>query len=791
MNPMSDRRDISVSMEHKGSANFFAVKQHFLIHVYGTVQGVGYRPFVHRLAHALGVNGTVANNGEGVVIHAEAGEHDLGQFMNALREDAPAAARISRIETRVLPLVNFPSFRIRESEAGAEIITEISADLALCKDCRAEVLNTADRRHCYPFINCTNCGPRFTIIRGLPYDRPLTTMVGFEMCPECRDEYENPLDRRFHAQPIACSVCGPKLALLSNSGGQWQESQASDVLEQAAERIRRGEILLVQGIGGFHLAANARNDTAVRELRRRKGREEKPFAVMFPSLEKLEEWCDVSGAERAALTSYRAPIVLVRKQAACPVAESVAPGNPFLGCLLPYSPLHVLLMNAVRDPLVMTSANPSDEPMVYRVEDALGQMAAIADAALVHDRPIHVFADDSVVKVISDAVRVWRRARGYVPEPVRVPEPFGVPVLAFGGQLKNAFCIGRGTSGILSQHLGDLESEHGAEEQRRTLEHFLKLYAVRIERAVCDLHPDYVSTRLAEEWSERNCVPLIRVQHHHAHMAACMAENGVTEKVIGLCLDGTGYGTDGTIWGGEVLVGDFHGFERLAHLENIPMPGGELAARQPWRMALAWLHCAYGERLFELPLPLLEALRRQYSVGEIHSLLHPNLMRGVYPLTSSAGRLFDAVSALLGFGMREQYEGQAAMELEWKIANDGSLGYNCEILHGNDGYVLSPIPLFRELVKDVQDGVPQGIISRRFHEGLARAFAGACTQIGEDRALQTVALSGGCFQNSFLLRRFEELLTTAGFRVLSHRDVPTNDGGIALGQACIANAQEI
>lgn len=773
-----------------GAASFFAQTQHLLIHVYGTVQGVGFRPFVHRLATSLELRGTVHNDASGVTIHVEGDERSLRRFIHALGEESPPASRIARVQTESLPPAHFQTFDIISSEGGTVVGTQVSPDLALCDDCRRELLDSSDRRYCYPFINCTNCGPRFTIIRSLPYDRPLTTMDGFEMCPSCRAEYEDPSDRRFHAQPVACPACGPKLSFLFNVNGRWRQTESTDILHEAAERLRRRQILLVQGIGGFHLAVDARHDEAVQMLRRRKRRDQKPFAVMFPSLSMLDKSCDISKTERELLTSPRAPIVLLRKSPSCVVADSVAPGNSCLGCLLPYSPLHVLLLNAIGAPLVMTSANSSDEPMVYKVEDALEQMNRIADAALLHNREIYTFADDSVVKVVTNVPRLWRRARGYVPEPLQVPMLSDKAVLAFGADLKNTFCIARNSSAVLSQHLGDMETERGADEQRRNLQHFLDLYAIKIERVACDLHPDYTTTRLAEEWSARHGLKLLRIQHHHAHMAACMAEHGVSEKIIGICLDGTGYGTDGTIWGGEVLTGDFHGFERHAHVENIPMIGGELAARQPWRMALAWLQRCFDEKLFELPLSLMKELMQRYSKETLLTLMHPSLMTSVYAQTSSAGRLFDAVSAILGFGMREQYEGQAAMELEWLLQEDESGGYAFDIRREHGCYLLSPLPMFQELVKDICAGVPDGAISYRFHEGLAQALCEVCARIGAEQSLTTVALSGGCFQNGFLLSRCERRLTGAGFRVLNHRDLPTNDGGIALGQACIAAAQE-
>ena len=762
-----------------------------LIHVSGTVQGVGFRPFVHRLAKQFDIQGTVCNTSAGVEIHAEGLPDQLCDFLSALNDSAPVAARILSIHVQSLPLVEFTRFAIQKSDTRARRISDVPADLALCEDCRRELLDPNDRRYRYPFINCTNCGPRFTIIHDLPYDRPFTTMDEFEMCPECRVEYDNPLDRRFHAQPVACSACGPQLRWLENTADGWYERRTDDAITSAAAALRAGGILLLQGIGGFHLAVDAHHEAAVRELRRRKQREDKPLALMFPSVSAIEGCCDVTELEATLLTSARAPIVILRKCPACRVVECVAPSNPYLGCMLPYSPLHVLLLNEVDGPLVMTSANFAEEPIAYRVADALGELRDVADAALVHNRKIHSFADDSIVRVVHESPRVWRRARGFVPEPVRVPMSFNVPVLAFGAQLKNTFAIGRGETVLLSQHLGDLDSERALLEHSRSLDHFLKLFGADIGRAACDMHPDYATTRVAEEWCRGREIPLVRVQHHHAHLAACMAENGVAELCIGLCLDGAGFGPDDTVWGGEVLVGDYRSFERVAHLEYAAMPGGELAEKQPWRMALAWLDECLGDELWSLTLPFLEQAAKAVGEQQLKTLLARPMMDAHYPKTSSAGRLFDAVAALLFYGTRSQYEGQAAMELEWRVESDDGSGYRFDVGEYDGCIVLSPRSMLHELLADITHGEKIGVMAYRFHEGFAQAWAKLCIRIANDRGLQTVALSGGCFQNSFLLTRCEQLIAQRGLRVVSHQHVPTNDGGIALGQACIANMQEI
>ncbi|MFH1010146.1 MAG: Sua5/YciO/YrdC/YwlC family protein, partial [bacterium] len=494
--------------------------------------------------------------------------------------------------------------------------------------------------------------------------------------------------------------------------------------------------------------------------------------------------------ELSFLLSPSAPSLLLRRRVSSSVATSVAPENPYLGALLPYSPLHVLLLSRYGDPLVMTSANLSDEPIGYEKSDALNRMQGIADAALLHDRVIHIFADDSVVKVVGERARLWRRARGFAPHAVHVPEPFHRPTLAFGPQLKNTFCLGKQDFALLSQHIGDMDSDLTAQAQERALAHFLHIFNAKIELAACDLHPDYTTTRLAAAWCNERNIPLIRVQHHHAHLASCLAENETTEHAIGLCLDGTGYGSDGTIWGGEVLVGDFHSFERAAHLQTVPLLGGERAAYEPWRMALAWLHETFGEEVYELPLNFLRELLSERRKSDLAALLNPELRGKVFPLTSSLGRLFDAVAAILFFGTRRQYEGQAAMLLEGRICAAAEPPYPMDV-HKTDGiWILSPVPMFQALVSDIQKGISETLLSRRFHEAIVSGFIRLCELIRESHHLETVALSGGCFQNTFLLSAFEQRLTQKGFRVLSHHQVPANDAGVSLGQAVVANAQE-
>lgn len=760
-----------------------------LLRVSGVVQGVGFRPFIYNLARRHGLAGTVFNNSRGVEIHIQGRRDIIEAFVHAIRDEAPTASRIDAIHEEELPPEVFADFRILASETTAEAFTHISPDLAICADCRRELTDSGNRRYGYPFINCTNCGPRFTIIQALPYDRPQTTMKDFPLCRACRDEYENPEDRRFHAQPVACEECGPELRLLVSDGNTWTED-SRDPIEQAASLLHDRKILLVQGIGGFHLAGDACDVTAVHELRRRKKRDEKPFAVMFPDEDSLRKSCVVSDLELRHLSSARAPILLLKRTPESPLCEAIAPGNPYVGAMLPYSPLHVLLLRAFGGPLVMTSANLSDEPIAFRNNDALKRMAGIADGALLHERAIHVFADDSVVKVIGGAARVWRRSRGYVPESVHVPQLFREQTLAFGPQMKNTFCLGKREFALLSQHLGDLDSEHAVSAQQHALHHFLRLFDANIERAACDLHPDYTTTRLAETWARERGIPLIRVQHHHAHLASCLAENGRTERVIGIILDGTGYGTDGSIWGGEVLIGNFDTFQRAAHLQETFMPGGELAAKQPWRMGLAWLHEVYGDPCNWPQSQLYSKVRNMIGESGLSDLFSPALRLKVFPRTTSLGRLFDAVSALTFFGTKRQHEGQAAMLLEGMISTTSPEPYPFELRVVSDELIISPLPMIRALVEDSAKGIPAPVIARRFHEGLTNALVKATESVREQCGISVVALSGGCFQNTFLHTSLEERLRNRGFSVLTHRQVPPNDGGVSLGQAVIANAQE-
>jgi hydrogenase maturation protein HypF len=680
-------------------------------------------------------------------------------------------------------------FAIAPSQAGGERQALVSPDTATCADCLRELDDPADRRHRYPFINCTNCGPRFTIVRDVPYDRPATTMASFAMCADCAREYHDPGDRRFHAQPVCCPACGPTLRLLDREG----RAAHADPLAEAGARLRGGAVVAVKGLGGYHLAADATCEPAVASLRGRKHREDKPFAVMVADLAAARRLCLVDPVEEAMLTGPRRPIVLLRRRPegqnepqapdqrpADGVAASVAPGNRSLGVMLPYTPLHHLLLAEVGRPIVLTSGNVSDEPIAYRDDEAMERLAGIADWFCVHDRPIHVRADDSVVRAFRGRELPLRRSRGFAPQPLALPWPFPRHVLACGAELKHTFCLAKGDHAFLSHHIGDLENYETFRSFAEGVGHFRRLFAVEPEVVAHDLHPEYLSTKYA---LELDGVELEGVQHHHAHVAACLADNGEAGPVIGVAFDGLGYGTDGQLWGGELLVADLEGFRRAGHLEVIPMPGGAAAIKEPWRMAAAWLDTALGG---QVPERLAVVGRNLDRWEQVVALARSGTAS---PSTSSVGRLFDAVAAILGVRDVVNYEGQAAVELE-QLADPGEpAAYPARVgehggllrLHGSD--------LVGAVVEALEDGAPAPVVAARFHNGLVAATVAACEALRETTGLATVALSGGVFQNLLLSERTVARLEERGFRVLVHSRVPPNDGGISLGQAAVAGAR--
>ncbi len=749
----------------------------------GAVQGVGFRPFVYRLALELGLQGWVLNSGEGVFIEVQGPREKLEEFLLRLQSEKPPRSFVQSLEATYLDPAEFAGFEIRSSSSGGDRNTLVLPDIATCPDCLAEVLDPSDRRYRYPFTNCTNCGPRFTIIESLPYDRPNTSMRRFALCRECRREYENPLDRRFHAQPTACPACGPKLQLW-NASGEIQ-AEGDEALLSAAAAIRAGLVAAVKGLGGFHLVTDARNPEAVDRLRARKRREEKPLALMYPSIEAVRGHCEVSRLEERLLLSPESPIVLLRRNLEAKLdglpASSVAPDNPYLGVMLPYTPLHHLFLRELSFPIVATSGNISDEPICIDEHEALERLKDIADVFLVHDRPIVRHMDDSVVRVMLGRELVLRRARGYAPLPVALPLP-ARPMLAVGGHLKNTIALAIRKNVFISQHIGDLETPEAAAAFRKVIASFHDLYETRPEIVVADMHPDYFSTGFAQACGQ----PLVTVQHHYAHVAACMAENELESPVLGVSWDGTGYGLDGTIWGGEFLRVDRTSFSRIAALRSFRLPGGTSAIREPRRTAIGVLYEILGDRLFEQrDLAPLQAFSRS-EVAVLQQMLCRKLN---CPLTTSAGRLFDAVASLTGLRQTVNFEGQAAMELEFAITGgQTSEGYRYALTQGAAGpgepdmIIVDWEPVILAVQADLSRGVPNGTISARFHVTLAEIIVAVARRVG----LEKIALSGGCFQNRFLTERAVSRLEEEGFRPYWHQRVPPNDGGIALGQIAAA-----
>jgi hydrogenase maturation protein HypF len=762
------------------------------IRVRGVVQGVGYRPFIFRLAEEEQLAGWVTNDSEGVIAEVEGDPKHVTQLVARLSEEWPPLARVDAVESEAIePAARTGAapeigFIIRASERGTEARTGIPADVATCPDCLRELLDSHDRRHGYPFLNCTNCGPRFTLTMSVPYDRPQTSMAKFRMCPECQKEYNDPHDRRFHAQPNACAMCGPRLEFV-DAAGVGLETAAGSPLEETIARLQRGEIIAIKGVGGFHLAVNAGNDKAVRRLRERKQRAGKPFAVMVKDEAAAAQLCMMSEAERRLLTGSERPVVLMRRRepdalavsGGVQVAPSVAPDLPWLGVFLPYAPLqHLLFADGRLRALVMTSANLSDEPICIDNDEARERLRGIADGFLLHDREILQRCDDSVMAVVEDESQILRRARGYVPLAVRLPVA-ARPLLAVGGQMKCVFTLARGHETFQSQHIGDLQNLAGLEFFGSALAHLQRTLDVQPECVAHDLHSEYLSTQWAQIHAENCGIRRIAVQHHHAHIAACMAEHGVTDRVIGIALDGTGFGNDGTIWGGEVLIADLCEFHRAGHLRTLPMPGGEKAVEQPWRMALSAVWTLLGEdAACQLPWPerdgkLLLTWMRCGSVG---------------PVTSSCGRLFDAVAALVTDRAVVDYEAQAAIELEGLADDDERGSYTVQVVAGEDGWLIEPAAMLRELLEERRCGVSASVMSARFHAWVARSFALVAQHARENTLLNRVCLSGGTMHNRLLTRLLRRELNSMGFEVLLHRDVSPGDGGLSYGQAAVAAA---
>ena len=754
------------------------------ISVRGVVQGVGFRPFVYQSAKKYNLAGWVCNTSEDVKIEVEGSRERLERFLFDLQKDAPPLARIEGITCGYHTPAGKKDFEIRQSIADEGRYQLVSPDIATCEACSREVLDPGNRRYRYPFANCTNCGPRFTIIMDIPYDRAQTTMRCFRMCPDCQAEYDNPLDRRFHAQPNACPVCGPSLQLTDNDAN-LVDSQ--DVITDAGQLLRAGRIVAIKGLGGFLLACDATSDGAVRLLRRRKQRPFKPLALMVSSIDEAKKYCEISEDEEKLLTSPQSPIVLLWMRSGSIISTEVAPNLKYLGVMLPYTPLHHVLLRETGLPLVMTSGNLSEEPIAKDNDEALRRLHGIADHFLLHNRDIHARYDDSVTMVEAGVSQVVRRARGYAPDPIHLTFD-AFQVLGLGAEERNTFCLTRDNYAFLSQHIGDMENLETLEHFDDTIRLYERLFRIEPKIIAHDLHPEYLATKYAKGLAAERCdIMLVPVQHHHAHIVSCMVDAGVRSPVIGVAFDGTGYGEDGCIWGGEFMVADYHRYRRVGYLEYLPLPGGAQAIKKPYRTAIGYLVNLLGERVLGENLDFL----RQVDTTEVE-VIKRQIQKGLNsPLTSSMGRLFDAVSALTGVRREIDYEGQAAIELEM-IAYDGigeaaSENYPFLIAENEGVNIVHLSELFSAIVHDLKQGVSRAVIAAKFHNSMAEMVSEVCQTISRETGIKQVALSGGVFQNRLLLRLFTPLLESRGFTVLTHKQVPTNDGGISLGQAVIAS----
>ena len=768
------------------------------IHITGIVQGVGFRPFVFGLAKKFTLQGWVRNTSAGVDIEIDGTEPSLNEFIDELWTKAPPLAHIDDVHVEMTSPFGFTGFEILHSQGVSNAYQPISPDVNICEDCLAELFDPKNRRHRYPFINCTNCGPRFTIIKDIPYDRPLTTMAPFQMCPECASEYYDPHNRRFHAQPIACHSCGPKVWLEINDvkanrsplEAEPHSIQGNDAVLAARKLLAQGAILAIKGLGGFHLACDASNPMAVQELRRRKLRVDKAFAVMVPNLNIAEKHCMVGSAGRRVLESPERPIVIMERRTGSTIAREVAPGQNTLGILLPYTPLHHLLIEpepGFPEALVMTSGNISEEPIVTENQIAHQHLSALADAFLFHNREIETRCDDSVVTIFQGSTYLLRRARGYSPTPIPLPWKFPA-ILAAGAELKNTFCITNNKHAFLSHHIGDLENYETLQSYENGIAHFQRIFRTNPTIIAYDKHPDYMATKYSLDRAERETLYPVPVQHHHAHMAACMLENAISPEmsVIGVIFDGTGYGVDGAIWGGEFLVGGYANFTRAYHLAYIPLPGGDLAIKQPWRTALSWLDEIGLE--WSDAIPAVRYARGYCLKGKPFNLdaLQQQIRSGVNaPPTSSMGRLFDAVASIVGLRHTANYEAQPAVELEAVVASYEFGVYPFEINQN----VINPTPMIKNLIEDIKQGISVGIIAARFHNTIALIVHDLCRLIRDQQGINQVVLSGGVWQNKILLGRTYGVLKNDHFDIFLHQKVPANDGGIALGQAAVAWAK--
>ena len=739
----------------------------YKIHIQGLVQGVGFRPYIYRLAHKFNLNGRVENRNDGVFIKVNSSPSVIKKFIEAIKINAPTASSIHRINSHKIAFEKFDTFEIVKSKNKSNEITEVSPDIGVCDKCLAD-LKTQPHRINYPFINCTNCGPRFTIIKDLPYDRDKTSMQPFIMCEQCRSEYEDVLDRRFHAQPVACLNCGPEYQLYFD---ETIITDFDEIILKICALLEHGQIVAMKGLGGYHLACDAQNEEAVKTLRKAKNRDGKPFAVMFKNIQNLKKFTECNAAEEELLSSWRNPILLLRDKKK--LAPGVSVGFETTGAMLPYMPFHYLLFEQLKLPvIVLTSGNISDEPIIINNESAIEILGPISSSVLTYNRDIHNRTDDSVAFVVNNTARLIRRSRSYTPSPVRLSVN-AEGIFAAGAELVNCFCIGKADQAILSQHIGDLKNIETLEFYTESATRFKRLFRVDPTLIVHDLHPDYLSTKYAKELN----IPQIGVQHHHAHIASCMAEHQLDEKVIGVALDGVGLGDDDNIWGGEFLICDLADYERFSHFEYIQMPGGDNATKNPWRMAVSYLYKYYGTSLTNLNLDFLKDIP-SYEIELVMSMLEKNIN---CPLTSSTGRLFDAVAALTNICTQSSFHAEAPMRLEAAIDKSITESYAFEI---NCAIKLDKI--FKGIVTDLQSGINKGIIATKFHCTIINIIFAMAIKMRKDSGLNKVVLSGGSFQNRFLLENIENLLADEGFEVFSHEKIPPNDGGLALGQLIIA-----
>ena len=784
----SDNKKIQLDYKFSRAYNTFmgSIGKYFTkkIKIFGIVQGVGFRPFVYKIARELNIFGYVLNDSEGVKVHLQCQDKELEMFHKKLMEQAPPRSIIKKIEFEdYYNSQKFTEFKIEFSDNTSSRITQISPDLDVCDDCLDELFNSNNSRYLYPFINCTNCGPRFTITQELPYDRKNTTMSKFRMCPSCESEYNNPENRRFHAQPNGCHDCGPQLELMDNNNSILSGNNP-DVVQRIFDKIvdllDNGKIIAIKGIGGFHLTCNALDEIAVKNLRQRKYREDKPFALMFANTIEVQKYCELTDFDKKMLTDFKHPIVLLKKKKSINIAYSVAPNNKYLGVMLPYSPIHYILMKYYKKPLVMTSGNISDEPVKYSNETALQKLSKIADYFLINDREINIRCDDSVIRNYKNNEYLIRRSRGYAPSDLNINYEVTKNILACGAEQKNVFAVAKDDNIYLSHHIGDLKNYEVLKSFESGIEHFKNIFDINPQIIAVDKHSDYLSTNFGKNYAKKNNLQLVEVQHHHAHAVACMVENEVSETVIALVLDGTGYGNDGNIWGGECLICDYKSFERVGHFREVKMPGGDSAIENIENMGIAYLYEIFGEDLQKMDLPFLHNLENKNLIIQ---MLEKNISS---PITTSCGRLFDGVAGICGFKNKVNYEGQAAIEFEQQINNCVDDFYNFKIVERDEKFILDWEEMIFQLINDIKLDKSISIISEKFHQGLVNGLHELLKKVRIKFNINKVVLSGGVFMNMFLLKKLENKLINDNFIVFTHKKVPTNDGGIALGQIVIA-----